>query len=409
LKRREARATKILGALAALWACAGPGGARALAHQQTTTFGEVTYPERGPGGADLTWKLRIRLLDLAALLDGGDAPVVRGADDRRARAVAVLRAGLRVSASFGDQIRPCQAGAATLAPDPSAPEPTRLFVQPFACGPDARALHLRYDLFFDRDPLHESFTRLALGEEQEQEQQLEPQPQLGADRSADSVVFQDRLREISVDVRERPSPARNAALYLRLGVAHILTGYDHLSFLLALLLAAGLRERTGRDRVAAAASPRRAIGATVKIVSAFTVAHSLTLITQVLHPGWISTRWVEPAIAFSVAYVGFENLISRRPRGRWLLVFGFGLVHGLGFASVLREIGLPRRGLMLSLVSFNLGVELGQLLVVALALPIIVAAARAAPRRFERWGLQLGSALIAAFGTIWLLARLAAR
>ena len=65
------------------------------------------------------------------------------------------------------------------------------------------------------------------------------------------------------------------------------------------------------------------------------------------------TRWVEPAIAFSVAYVGFENLVPRAPRGRWLLVFGFGLVHGLGFASVLREIGLPRRGLLLSLLSFH--------------------------------------------------------
>ena len=139
------------------------------------------------------------------------------------------------------------------------------------------------------------------------------------------------------------------------------------------------------------------------------MAHSLTLITQVLHPGWLSTRWVEPAIALSVAYVGFENLVARAPYGRWLLVFGFGLVHGLGFASVLREIGLPRRGLVLSLLSFNLGVELGQLLVVALVLPLVVASARRAPRLFERWGLQLGSGLIGAFGTIWLVARLAAR
>ncbi len=392
-------------AIAAFWIWLGAGGANALAHQQTTTFGEVTYPEAGAGGADLTWRLRVRIFDLAALLDGsgtGLGDVARaGAAGRQARAVATLRAGLRVSAAFGDEIRPCTPGAATLTPDstaPTAPEPMLLFVTPFTCGPGARTLHLRYDLFFDHDALHESFTRLELGEARG-----------GDDPSASVVVFQDRQREIAVDVRAPESLRRNALLYLRLGVAHILTGYDHLAFLMALLLAAGLRERTAPGRIAAAASRREAVRGTVTIVSAFTVAHSITLITQVLHPGWISTRWVEPAIAFSVAYVGFENLLPRRPRGRWLLVFGFGLVHGLGFASVLREIGLPRRGLVLSLVSFNLGVELGQLLVVGLALPIIVVAARRSPRAFERGGLKLGSGIIAAFGTIWLVARLTAR
>jgi hydrogenase/urease accessory protein HupE len=398
LKRRGAFADKYLSALTALGIWLGADGARALAHQQTTTFGEVTYPDTGADGGDLSWKLRVRVFDLAALLDGGGPGIARGATNRRARAVATLSAGLRVSATVGGEIRPCAAGNATLAPDPSAPEPMLLFVEPFTCGPRARALHLRYDLFFDHDALHESFTRLALGEGQRSD-----------DPSASVVVFQDRLREIAVDVHAPESLAGNAALYLRLGVAHILTGYDHLSFLMALLLTAALRERTSGGRGATAASPRQAVRSTIAIVSAFTVAHSLTLITQVLHPGWISTRWVEPAIAFSVAYVGFENLIARRPRGRWLIVFGFGLVHGLGFASVLREIGLPRRGLVLSLVSFNLGVELGQLLVVGLTLPILVAAAHRAPRRFERWGLTVGSGIIAAFGTLWLGARLVGR
>jgi HupE / UreJ protein len=386
----------------------GASATSALAHQQTTTFGEVTYPDAGAGGADLTWKLRVRLFDLAALLAGGDAGMAgagaggagmgTGAAARRARTVAILRAGLRVAATVGDQIRPCTPGPATLVSDPSVPEPTLLFTEAFSCGPGARTLHLRYDLFFDHDALHEAFTRLTLGEGQPSD-----------DPSASVVVFQDRQREISVEVRAPESLSRNAALYLRLGVAHILTGTDHLAFLLALLLAAGLRERTAGDRTATAASARQAVRSTLGIVSAFTVAHSITLITQVLHPGWIATRWVEPAIAFSVAFVGFENLLPRRPRGRWLLVFGFGLVHGLGFASVLRQIGLPRRGLVLSLVSFNLGVEVGQLLIVGLVLPIIVTAARRAPRRFERWGLKLGSTIIAGMGMIWLVARMAAR
>lgn len=388
--------------IAALLWLIGGGGARAFAHQQTTTFGEIAYPAVGPDGSDLTWRLRIRTLDLARLLG-----------DRRPRAEQILRGGLQVAATGrGGETHLCTPRSSALGPDWKAPplppgsngpEPMTAFVERFACGPDARVLHLRYDLFFDHDPYHASYTRLLLGEAAASD-----------DPSASSLVFHNLAHEIAVDVRSPEPLWRSAVLYLRLGVAHILSGTDHLSFLMALLLAAGLRTRTSARRglLAEAATPRQALRGTVAIISAFTIAHSITLVTQVLHPGWISTRWVEPAIAFSVAYVGFENLVRRAPGamyGRWLLVFAFGLVHGLGFASVLREIGLPRRGLLLSLLSFNLGVELGQLLVVGLALPIVVTCARRAPRTFERWGLQLGSALIGAFGAIWLVARLIAR
>ncbi len=362
-------------------------GARALAHQQTTTFGEVAYPAAGGDGADLTWRLRIRTIDLVRLLG-----------DRTPHGAELLRGGLHVAVTVGGETRLCTATAATLTSDPTAPEPTSVFVERFACGPGARTLHLRYDLFFDHDPYHASYTRLALGDAAGTD-----------DPSASSIVFHTLAHEIAVDVH-LPEPLWESALtYLRLGVAHILTGYDHLAFLMALLLGAGLRARTRGTTVAEAATPRQAIRGTIAVVSAFTVAHSITLVTQVLRPGLFGTRWVEPAIAFSIAYVGFENLVPRAPRGRWLLVFGFGLVHGLGFASVLREIGLPRRGLLLSLLSFNLGVELGQLLVVGLALPIVVACARRSPRAFERWGLQVGSALIGILGTIWLVVRIAAR
>lgn len=378
---------------AALWLTAGGGGG-AFAHQQTTTFGEIVYPAGGADGGDLTWRLRIRSVDLARLM-GDKAP----------HATEILRGGLHVAATAGGATKLCAPGGATLSPDPTAPEPTSIFVERFACGSGARTLHLRYDLLFDHDPYHASYTRLALGDDAQQEP---PAPEA---TSASSIVFHNLAHEIAVDVR-LPEPLWKTALtYLRLGVAHILTGYDHLAFLAALLLGAGLgtRTRTREGTSAAAATPRQALRGTIAVVSAFTVAHSITLVTQVLRPGLLGARWVEPAIAFSVAYVGFENLVPRAPRGRWLLVFGFGLVHGLGFASVLREIGLPRRGLLLSLVSFNLGVELGQLLVVGLALPIVVACARRSPRGFERWGLAFGSALIGLLGTIWFVSRIAAR
>jgi hydrogenase/urease accessory protein HupE len=347
----------------ALFCVAAP----ARAHQQTTSYSAIAYPV---DGGDVAWRIRFRPEDLARIAAGGPARDAIGA-------------ALRVTASDARGTHACPRGVTTLAPDPAAPEPALLFQARFTCGPDARVLHLRYDVLFDHDPYHASYVRLDVGE-----------PAQGANPEAAAAAFWDRQREISVDVRQPTPPWREALLYLRLGVAHILTGPDHLAFLMALLLATAMRT---------AHALRGAAG----IVSAFTVAHSMTLALQVLHPGLVPTRWVEPAIAFSVMFVAVENLLPRPPRGRLLLVFAFGLIHGLGFASALREIGLPRRGLVRALVAFNLGVELGQLLVVGLALPVFMWTARRYPRRYERWALRLGSAAIAVLGLAWLVGRLA--
>ena len=141
---------------------------------------------------------------------------------------------------------------------------------------------------------------------------------------------------------------------------HIFTGYDHLAFLFGLLLVATSRGLRGGARYI------------LGIVTAFTVAHSFTLIAAGL--GWVRlpSRFVESAIALSIAYVAVENLAVREPKHRWLLTFFFGLVHGFGFASVLAEIGLPPSGVIPSLVSFNVGVELGQLTVVCAVAPILL-------------------------------------
>lgn len=359
----------------ALFAATFAGQAVARAHQQTTSFADIAYPA---DGADLVWRIRFRAADVVRMAPAGNA-------------AAVIAAGLRASATRDGITRPCPRGAVSLVPDPSAPEPSSAFVARFACGADARTLHLRYDVLFDRDPYHASYARLAIG-----------QTPTDAGDDGSTVVFYDRQREVAIDVRQ-PAPLwRTALTYLRLGMVHILTGADHLAFLAALLLAAAVRGR----RPATAATNRQAIRATFGIVSAFTVAHSITLAAQVLRPGLVPTRWVEPAIALSVAFVAVENLLPRPPRGRWALVFAFGLVHGLGFASALREIGLPRRGLALALVSFNLGVEAGQLLVVGLTLPLLLAFARRDPARYERWGLRVVSVVIALAGAVWLVLRI---
>jgi hypothetical protein len=140
--------------------------------------------------------------------------------------------------------------------------------------------------------------------------------------------------------------------YFKLGVKHIFLGYDHIAFLMALLFV-------------------RKFADLLKIITAFTVAHTLTLALAVLQIVKLPPQLVEIGIAVTIMYVAAENLWKNEFSHRWMLTFGFGLVHGFGFASVLRELGLPSAGLARSLLSFNLGVEAGQIVIVALLWPAL--------------------------------------
>ena len=149
----------------------------------------------------------------------------------------------------------------------------------------------------------------------------------------------------------RPAVWQSLGGFVVMGIEHILTGYDHMLFLLSLLM----------------------VGATLpqllKTVTAFTVAHSITLSLAVFGLVDLPSRWVESTIALSITYVAAQNVWRGRAAlgSRWLVTFGFGLVHGLGFASALTELHLPRANLAASLVGFNLGVEIGQVSVILLA------------------------------------------
>ena len=177
--------------------------------------------------------------------------------------------------------------------------------------------------------------------------------------------------------------------FIKLGVEHIWTGYDHLLFLFGLLVVC----RTFRSIVA--------------IISCFTLAHSLTLALATLDLVNLPSRFVEPAIAVSIVFVGVENLWRRgaEPKGRWIVTFGFGLIHGFGFASVLRDLGVGRggEGLAVPLLTFNLGVEIGQIAVAGLVLPLVWQLRK--NEKFVRRGVPVLSALVAAAGLYWLLER----
>jgi hydrogenase/urease accessory protein HupE len=178
------------------------------------------------------------------------------------------------------------------------------------------------------------------------------------------------------------------ANFLSLGVKHILTGYDHLLFLFGLLVVA------------------RGFFSALSIITSFTIAHSITLAVATLHLVQIPSRIVEPLIAASIVFVGVENLLRGDiPQARRLVTFGFGLIHGFGFASALREAGIGSGpgAIVLPLFSFNLGVELGQIMVAAAALPIIWKL-RENPMFIARWA-PACSAAVVLLGSFWFVER----
>ncbi len=188
--------------------------------------------------------------------------------------------------------------------------------------------------------------------------------------------------------RRSSPPDGSSRSFFLLGVEHILTGVDHLVFLFGLVLV------------------RARLRSLLAVVTAFTIAHSITLAIAVLGIWTPSPRIVEPAIALSIAYVGLENLFVRSGDRRWRITFPFGLVHGFGFAAALRGIGLARSSIPAALATFNLGVESGQLAALALLLPAILHL-RKKTAWFDPRGVRILSGVIALAGVVWFVVRVA--
>ncbi len=210
------------------------------------------------------------------------------------------------------------------------------------------------------------------------------------------VSADDPFASLDVSRAEEPGDGVQRAAFastllgaLRMGVLHILGGWDHLLFLATLLIGA----RRWKSVVAAA--------------SAFTVAHSITLALAALDVWAPSPRWVEPAIAASIAFVAFENAANPWPASRWRAAFVFGLVHGFGFAGALRELGLDRARRVPTLLGFNLGVEVAQIAIVLAAMPLVAWLSRR--RAFETPWLRGASVAMGVTGVVLCVARIAGR
>jgi HupE / UreJ protein len=245
------------------------------------------------------------------------------------------------------------------------------------CPGDAASIVLRYDLLFDIDAQHRGVLRYT------------------DDGKMQPLVFSKARRELTLS-----HVAPRFTAIVRLGIEHILSGYDHLLFLTALLLPSVLRRRAGKW--VPAPDFRTVLLDVLRTVTAFTLAHSLTLALSAAHWVVLPSRFVEAAIAASIILAAINNLFPLLDADR-SLAFGLGLLHGFGFAAVLSDVGLSGQSFIRTLFGFNLGVEVGQLAVVISLLPVLHWLRQS--RHYPKLGLPIASSVVMLIACLWLVER----
>jgi hypothetical protein len=361
----------------ALWFCIA--GSAALAHEPSRSLLKLAVDDAGVRG-----RLDVSLRDLedAVGLDAdGDAAITWA--EVQARSVDIAGyASRRLALEADGQACPLSAGPVTV--DRHGGAIFAVVDLAAECPAAPRSLRAAYGLLFDLDPAHRALVEISAG---------------GASTTA---VLSDGAPVLEVEVTAL-SQWTSFARFVAEGVTHIWHGYDHLAFvaLLVLPLVLGGARRNAPERPSA----RSVVVSIAGVVTAFTAAHSLTLALATLGLVSVPTRAVEAVIALSVLVAALLNVLPRVPRLGARLAFGFGLVHGFGFATALGDLGAGEAGIAASLAGFNVGVELGQLGVVAAALPVLLALrGHAASRAALNYAC---SAVCAGLAVVWLTERLA--
>ena len=342
---------------------------------------------RGEEGSRVTvrWDLALRDLDYVLQLDrDGNGELTWGEVRSQSAQIAQFASQHLKLAAQG---APCPLeSAAPMALDRHSDGTYAVLSLVATCEkPPLETISVAYSAFFDVDPTHRGLAQwTAPGAPQAQALVF----------AADSATQALKL--------QAPSALETLRQYVVEGIWHIWIGFDHILFLVALLLPAVL-VRQPAGGWGPAPSLRSASIEVLKVVTAFTVAHSITLSLAALGVISLPSRLVESVIAASVVVAALNNLWAKVERRRWLMAFVFGLVHGFGFASVLADLGLPQGALVLALVGFNVGVEIGQLAIVAAFLPVAYALRGT---RFYRIGLlQAGSVVVALLAGWWFVER----
>ena len=369
------------------------GLSASVAHAHSSSNSYLTLSTAGPAltlRADVHWRDLDLIFDLDANRDGqvtwgetqGRSPEF---NDWLGRGIALTAAGQKCDLGPADLQASEHADGTYLSALWAVKCPGLSTAAEVADAADAR-LALRYDLMFAQDSLHRGLLKVDLG---------------GAQTSA---LLSPERPEAQLG-RADSHPLQVFGRYVIEGVWHIWIGIDHIVFLLSLLVLAPLQ--SSRQRVVhwpAATRARPVLMDVLAVVTAFTVAHSITLGLTIT--GWLTppADLVEPAIALSVVLAALNNLLGFSALKRWRLAFVFGLVHGFGFASVLLDLGLPASALLAALGGFNVGVELGQLAIVGVFLPV---AWWLRHTRFYRWVVVAGgSAAVVVLGLFWTLDRM---
>jgi hypothetical protein len=349
----------------------------ALAHKSSDSYLSL---ELRDGEIRGQWDIALRDLDYAIGLDSDNDGVITWGELRahHAAIAAYSLANLHLAADGA----PCATAATEHLVDDHSDGAYEILRFTAACPHPPTVFSISYSLFFALDPQHRGLLRVE---------------ENGRTHTAILSPTQNSWQIEGHSV----ALWRDFLDYVREGVWHIWSGFDHMLFLAALLLPAVLARRSGKWE--AVASFREAFLDVVRIVTAFTVAHSITLSLAVLGVITLPSRLIESAIAVSVVIAALNNLHPLVQKRIWMVAFAFGLVHGLGFANVLAELGLPRDALAVSLVGFNLGVEAGQLVLVGLFLPLAYLTRRS--WLYPRLILGAGSLAIVAIASVWLIER----
>jgi len=321
------------------------------------------------------WDIALRDLDYAIGLDTNQDNQITWGELRAQHAAIASYALARLAIRSDDH--PCPVTSQTQLVDSHSDGAYTVLKFTAACGASIKHLALDYHLFSDLDPQHKGLLQIIVN---------------GNSRTA---IFSNTAPRLTFDLGQM-SWRTSFKQYFELGVWHIWTGYDHLLFLFSLLLPAVLTLSGSTWR--GSNSLRASAFDVLRVVTAFTVAHSITLSLAALDVIHLPSRLVESTIAASVICAACNNIYPITSQRRWLLAFCFGLIHGFGFAATLRDLGLPSTALLSSLVAFNLGVEAGQLSLVAMFLPL------AWPLRsgaFYRRVMIGGSLAIASLAVVW--------
>jgi hypothetical protein len=356
----------------------------ALGHKPSDSYLTINVEDRGTLSGQ--WDIALRDLERAVGVDQDrDARVTWGElKARRAELEDHILSRLTVTARDGDREQVCTLDSDGLKVDDHVDGAYAVFLLTGDCGLSPLSLTLNYRLLFDRDASHQGLVEVRYG-----------------DQPGQPVALSNQHREQTLR-RDGSGGLAALATFFWQGVHHILIGYDHILFLLTLLFPAVLVWRQGAWQPKE--SMREALLTTLGIVTAFTVTHSLTLALASLGlvnlPSWL----VESAIAITVGLGALSNLAPRYFPRRWVMALVFGLIHGLGFAAVLADLGLDGGSLVLTLLGFNLGVEAGQALIVLVFVPAAFLVRRTAA--YRRWFVPIGSVAIIAIATIWAVDRL---